>query len=37
MKAEKVTPQKWLWDAAYPLRVLYDDGDYSIIWSFRAN
>ena len=32
MKAQEVVPQKWLWDATYPIRVLYDDGDYSVIW-----
>lgn len=32
MKAEEVKPQKWLWDESYPLRVLYDDGEYSVIW-----
>jgi hypothetical protein len=31
MKAEDVIPQKWNHED-YPIRVLYDDGDYSIIW-----
>lgn len=32
MRAEEVTPQKWLRDSNYPIRILYDDGDYSVIW-----
>jgi hypothetical protein len=37
MRADEVSPQKWLWDENYPIRVLYDDGDYSIIWGKYEN
>lgn len=32
MKADEVNPNKWQWDANYPIRVLYDDDEYSVIW-----
>lgn len=32
MNAIDVKPKDWLWDQKYPIRVLYDDGDYSVIW-----
>jgi len=32
MDAKDVKPRKWLQDPQYPIRVLYDDGDYSLIW-----
>ena len=32
MKANEVAPQKWRQDLSYPIRVLYDDGKYSVIW-----
>lgn len=37
MKANEVRPQKWLWDKNYPIRVLYDDEEYSIIWGKYEN
>jgi hypothetical protein len=37
MRADEVTPQKWLWDDNYPIRILYDDGDYSVIWGKYEN
>ena len=37
MRAEEVRPQKWLWDENYSIRVLYDDGDYSVIWGKYEN
>lgn len=37
MKAKQVSPQKWLWDVNYPIRVLYDDDEYSIIWGKYEN
>lgn len=32
MNANDVRPQKWLWNDNYPIRVLFDDGEYSVIW-----
>ncbi len=32
MKAINVRPQKWLQNENYPIRILYDDGEYSFIW-----
>ena len=32
MNANKVRPQKWLWNENYPIKVLYDDKNYSVIW-----
>lgn len=32
MDAIEVKPQKWMMDNNYPIRVLYDDGSYSVIW-----
>ena len=32
MKAIDVKSKKWLQDPNYPIRVLFDDGEYSIIW-----
>lgn len=32
MRAHEVRPQKWLQDESYPIRILYDDEEYSIIW-----
>jgi len=32
MKAKEVQPQKWQQDKNYPIRVLYDDGEYSVIF-----
>lgn len=32
MNAINVQPKDWLWDINYPIRVLYDDTDYSVIW-----
>ena len=37
MRANEVRPQKWLLDVNYPIRVLYDDGDYSAIWGKYEN
>ncbi len=37
MNADQVKPQKWLRDENYPIRVLYDDGEYSIIWGKFEN
>jgi hypothetical protein len=32
MKANEVNPAKWLEDKDYPIRILFDNGDYSVIW-----
>lgn len=32
MRADEVTPQKWRQDENYRIRILYDDGEYSVIW-----
>lgn len=32
MDAIDVHPEKWFWDTNYPMRVLYDDGEYSFVW-----
>lgn len=32
MNAIEVTPKKWLRDASYPIRILYDYDGYSVIW-----
>ena len=37
MRANKVRPHKWLVDTNYPIRILYDDGDYSVIWGKYEN
>lgn len=37
MDAIDVKPQKWIQDKTYPIRVLFDDGDYSIIWGKFEN
>ena len=37
MTADKVRPQKWFWHANYPIRILYDDGEYSVIWGKYEN
>lgn len=37
MKADEVRPQKWLWHANYPIRILYDDSEYSVIWGKYEN
>jgi hypothetical protein len=37
MKANEVRPQKWLWDENYPIRILYDDDEYSVIWGKYEN
>lgn len=37
MRADEVRPQKWLWDGNYPIRILYDDGEYSVIWGKYEN
>ncbi len=37
MRASEVNPKDWLWDKKYPIRILYDDGDYSIIWGKYQN
>lgn len=37
MRADEVKPQKWLWDENYPIRILYDDGEYSVIWGKYEN
>lgn len=37
MKAKEVNPEKWLRDKNYPIRVLYDDGTYSVIWGKYEN
>lgn len=37
MRAEEVRPQKWLWDENYPIRILYDDDEYSVIWGKYEN
>ena len=35
MKAEKVKPKDWLWDANYPIRIVYESDveNYSVIWA----
>jgi hypothetical protein len=37
MNAIDVRPAKWLQDPSYPIKVLYDDGEYSIIWGSYEN
>jgi len=37
MNANEVRPQKWLWNDNYPIRVLFDDGEYSVIWGQFEN
>ena len=37
MRADEVRPQKWCWDVNYPIRVLYDDDEYSVIWGKYEN
>ena len=37
MDATNVRPQKWFQDKTYPIKVLFDDGDYSIIWGKFEN
>ena len=37
MNAEDVKPRKWMKDENYPIRVLYDDGEYSVIWGKYDN
>lgn len=37
MKAYEVRPQKWLCHVNYPIRILYDDGEYSVIWGKYEN
>jgi len=37
MNAKKVKPQKWIEDDKYPIKVLYDDGEYSVIWGKYEN
>lgn len=32
MDAINVIPEKWRRDSNYPIRVLYDDGEYSVVW-----
>ena len=32
MNANEVKPHRWCWDDSYPIKVLYDDGEYSVIW-----
>lgn len=32
MDAKDVKPKDWLMDKDYPIRVLYDNGEYSVIW-----
>lgn len=32
MKASEVNPKNWNLDTNYPIKVLYDDEDYSVIW-----
>ena len=32
MDAADVRPKDWLWDENYPVKVLFDDGEYSAIW-----
>ncbi len=32
MNSTLVNPEKWLHDPNYPIRILYDDGEYSVIW-----
>jgi hypothetical protein len=37
MDAKDVQPGKWLWDNSYLPVVLFDDGDYSVIWGKYKN
>lgn len=37
MKAKEVRPQKWLWHENYPIRILYDNSEYSVIWGKYEN
>jgi hypothetical protein len=39
MKAIKVQPKDWQWDASYPIRILFDSDEenYSIIWGKYKN
>ncbi len=37
MEANEVRPQKWLWDENYPIRILYEDNEYSVIWGKYEN
>jgi hypothetical protein len=37
LKVKEVRPQKWLWDENYPIRILFDDGEYSVIWGKYEN
>ena len=37
MKAVEVKPQKWFWDENYPIRILFDDNVYSVIWGKYEN
>lgn len=37
MRAHEVKPHKWQWDANYPIRILYDDDEYSVIWGKYEN
>lgn len=32
MKAIEVKPKDWTWDENYPIRILYESEDYSVIW-----
>lgn len=32
MEAKDVLPEKWRQDPSYPVKVIYDDGDYSLNW-----
>lgn len=37
MRADEVRPQKWLLDENYPIRILFDDEEYSVIWGKYEN
>ncbi|HRO97561.1 MAG TPA: hypothetical protein PLY79_10905 [Ferruginibacter sp.] len=37
MQAQEVNPNDWNLDENYPIRVLYDDGEFSIIWGMYQN
>lgn len=37
MDAIDVIPEKWRQDSNYPIRVLYDDGEYSVAWGKFEN
>jgi hypothetical protein len=37
MDATQVVPKRWQLDESYAIKVLYDDGEYSVIWGKYDN